>query len=97
MQGTLELAGDTSEDGHAPGPADCPSAGQLPRRRSANHARAFRTENPAPGRPDLAAKVDRFSARVAERAWRGGVLTATERGALLELIQAIAILLDEDG
>jgi hypothetical protein len=50
-----------------------------------------------PGRPDLAAKVDRFSAHVAERAWRGGALTATERGALLELIQAIAILLDEDG
>jgi hypothetical protein len=47
-------------------------------------------------RTSLDAKLERFSARVVERSWRGGGLTATERGALLELISAIAALLGEE-
>jgi hypothetical protein len=98
VQGTGEIEGDISNDGHAPprGSAEHQSAGQLRLRRTTNPAQMFRSENTGPGPQNLAARVDQISARVAERAARGGGLTATERGALLELIAAIAALLEED-
>jgi hypothetical protein len=103
VQGTGETEGDICKDAYAPTPgsADRQSARPPPRRHSADGAVVFRTENAAgprrpPRRQKLGTKVERFSAQVAERAWRGGDLTSPERAALLELIDAIATLLREE-
>ena len=93
----MRKEGNTSQDTGAPARAESPPAGPSARRRNPSRASSFRTETDPARDPSFAAKVDRFSARVAEQVQRGGRLTERENRAVLELIDAIAALLRAPG